>query len=294
MWKPGSWLVHCVCLFFVYVYAQLLGCVSLWPPGTEAHRAPLTMGFSQQEYWRGLPFFPPEDLPDPGIEPTSPASPAGRWILYHEPPGFSVCHFITRVDWWNQQHNQNAELFHDYYISAVMNNHVQDLCGHKHTYLEDKCPGVQLLGHMISMCSFFKETAKHFSTGVVSFNIPPARCERSSFSSSLSAFCIVAIFNFRCLNRYALISQCGLNLPFPKGWTFFMHLFSIYQSSSLKCSFMSFTHFLIRLPIFWHLSYFLKFQDMSLLSDMRFVNIFSSLSLAFSSSSHDLLQRKTF
>ena len=132
----------------------------------------------------------------------------GRWILYHELPVFSVCHFITQVDWWNQwnQHNQNAELFHDYYISAAMNNHVQDLCGHKLTFLEDKCPGVQLLGHMISMCSFFKETAKHFSTGVVPFNIPPARCERSSFSSSLSAFCIVAIFNFSCLSGYALIS----------------------------------------------------------------------------------------
>ena len=34
------------------------------------------MGFSRQEYWSGLPFPPPEDLPDPGIEPTSPMSPA--------------------------------------------------------------------------------------------------------------------------------------------------------------------------------------------------------------------------
>ena len=34
------------------------------------------MGFSKQEYWSGLPFPPPGDLPDPGIEPVSPASPA--------------------------------------------------------------------------------------------------------------------------------------------------------------------------------------------------------------------------
>ena len=40
------------------------------------HQAPLSMGFSRQEYWTGLPFPPPGDLPDPGIEPTSPASPA--------------------------------------------------------------------------------------------------------------------------------------------------------------------------------------------------------------------------
>ena len=37
---------------------------------TVAHQAPLSMGFSRQEYWRGLPFSPPGDLPDPGIKPT--------------------------------------------------------------------------------------------------------------------------------------------------------------------------------------------------------------------------------
>ena len=42
-------------------------------PWTVAHQAPLSMGFSRQEYWSGLPFPSPEDLPDPGIEPRSPA-----------------------------------------------------------------------------------------------------------------------------------------------------------------------------------------------------------------------------
>ena len=37
------------------------------------HQAPLSMGFSRQEYWSGLPFPSPGDLPDPGIEPGSPA-----------------------------------------------------------------------------------------------------------------------------------------------------------------------------------------------------------------------------
>ena len=41
---------------------------------TVAHQAPLSMGFFRQEYWSGLPFPPPDDLPDPGIKPTSPAS----------------------------------------------------------------------------------------------------------------------------------------------------------------------------------------------------------------------------
>ena len=43
---------------------------------TIAHQAPLSMEFSKQEYWSGLPFPPPEDLLDSGIEPVSIVSPA--------------------------------------------------------------------------------------------------------------------------------------------------------------------------------------------------------------------------
>ena len=49
---------------------------ALCDPWTVACQAPLSTEFSGQEYWGGLPFPPPEDLPDPGIRPTSPASPA--------------------------------------------------------------------------------------------------------------------------------------------------------------------------------------------------------------------------
>ena len=48
-------------------------CVQLFAtPWTVAHQAPLSMGFSRQEYWSGLPFPSPGDLPDPAIEPQSP------------------------------------------------------------------------------------------------------------------------------------------------------------------------------------------------------------------------------
>ena len=43
---------------------------------TVGHQAPLSMGFSSQDYWSGLTLSPPGDLPDPGIEAVSPASPA--------------------------------------------------------------------------------------------------------------------------------------------------------------------------------------------------------------------------
>ena len=48
-------------------------CPTLATPWAVACQTPLSMGFSRQEYWSGLPFLSPGDLPDPGIEPRSPA-----------------------------------------------------------------------------------------------------------------------------------------------------------------------------------------------------------------------------
>ena len=56
--------------------------VALW---TVAYQASPSMGFSRQEYWSGLPFPSPGDLPDPGIKPGSPALEADA--LTFEPPG---------------------------------------------------------------------------------------------------------------------------------------------------------------------------------------------------------------
>ena len=47
-------------------------CLTLAIPRTVARQAPLSMAFSRQEYWSGLPFPSPGDLPNPGIEPSSP------------------------------------------------------------------------------------------------------------------------------------------------------------------------------------------------------------------------------
>ena len=57
--------------------AQLLSCVWLFgAQWTVIHEAPLSMEFSMQEYWSGLPFSAPGDLSDPGVEPMSLLSPA--------------------------------------------------------------------------------------------------------------------------------------------------------------------------------------------------------------------------
>ena len=66
------------------VKVKLLGRVRLFvTPGTVAYQVPPSMGFSRQEYWSGLPFPSPGDLPDPGIEPRSPAL-LWMWDLDHE------------------------------------------------------------------------------------------------------------------------------------------------------------------------------------------------------------------
>ena len=52
-------------------------------PWTVACEAPLSMKISRQEYWSGLPFPSPEDLPNPGIKPMSHVAGSGRLILYH-------------------------------------------------------------------------------------------------------------------------------------------------------------------------------------------------------------------
>ena len=67
-------------------------------PWTVACQTPLPMGFPRQEYWNGLPFLPPGDFPDPGIEPASPAL-VGRFFTT-EPPAFLhsvLCQFFPAL-----------------------------------------------------------------------------------------------------------------------------------------------------------------------------------------------------
>ena len=73
------------------VKVKLLSRVRLFvTPWTGAHQASPSTGFSRQEYWSGLPFASPGDLPNPGIEPGSPALQADP--LPSEPPG--------KPHWW--------------------------------------------------------------------------------------------------------------------------------------------------------------------------------------------------
>ena len=65
----------CVCLRKIKICGGLVAqsCLTVAAPGTVACQAPLSRGFSRQEYWSGLPFPSPEYLPDPWMEARSPA-----------------------------------------------------------------------------------------------------------------------------------------------------------------------------------------------------------------------------
>ena len=82
------WHTH-TCIFLhpsMKVKVKLVSCVQLLAPlQTVAYQGPPSMGFSRQEYWSGLPFPSPGDLPDPGIKPSSPTLQADS--LLSEPPG---------------------------------------------------------------------------------------------------------------------------------------------------------------------------------------------------------------
>ena len=82
-------------------FSRVRLCATLW---TVALQAPLSMGFSKHEYWCGLPFPPPGDLPDPGIKPESLMSPA------------LAGGFITTSSMWEVPNCMVDEL---YFIEAI-------------------------------------------------------------------------------------------------------------------------------------------------------------------------------
>jgi len=89
-------------------------CLTLCNLWTVALQAPLSMGFSRQEYWSGLPFPSPEDLTNPGIEPTSFMSPA-----------LTGSFFTTSATWTTAQNSISIEKernkYYDFSLSLPYN-----------------------------------------------------------------------------------------------------------------------------------------------------------------------------
>ena len=87
-------------LTHVYVCAHSLSCIWLFvTPWTVDHKAPLSMEFSRQEYWIRLPFLPPGDLPNPGIEPLSTCLlHAGGFFTTEAPRKLQLVHYHVNND----------------------------------------------------------------------------------------------------------------------------------------------------------------------------------------------------
>ena len=94
--------ILCVCMLSHFSHVQLFAM-----PWTVARQTPLSMGFSRQVYWSGLPCCPPGDLPDPGTEPASLLSPAlsdsffttsTSWDALS--PAFTVLYFFHLWNSW--------------------------------------------------------------------------------------------------------------------------------------------------------------------------------------------------
>ena len=88
-WNKWDTRLHIVCVLSHFSHVGFLA-----TPWTVAYQTSLSMGFSRQEYWSGLPFPPPGDLPNPGIKPASLSSPilAGRF-------------FTTSTTWESESHS---------------------------------------------------------------------------------------------------------------------------------------------------------------------------------------------
>ena len=86
-----TYFIHLMGYILQFRSVQSLSRVRLFvTPWTVTYQALLSMGLSRQEYWHGLPFPPPEDLPDPGLEPMSLMSPELATSLPLVPPGKSM------------------------------------------------------------------------------------------------------------------------------------------------------------------------------------------------------------
>ena len=102
---PQNKLWHCFHCFPIYFPLKVKSLSCFWlfaTPWTIAYQAPPSVGFSRQEYWSGLPFPSPGDLPNTGIEPGSPALQADA--LPSEPPGKPLLVYKNTINFWMLQH----------------------------------------------------------------------------------------------------------------------------------------------------------------------------------------------
>ena len=180
----------------------MLSCV--WPfatPWAAACQAPLSMEFSRQEYWSGLPFPSPGDLPNQGIKPMASASSAlaGRFFST-EPPGNSKA---TWVSWKSKktifscpEHSKIVTEYASYQLIA------SELQIHPFWLLSENEAG--------TLKYYFP-----FPTGCKALSVEGARetLQKGSFASSFQCACPAGSCSRQCLQPQALAALKGVAFP---------------------------------------------------------------------------------
>ena len=112
--------VLCISIvLFLCVCVQWLSHVQFFEvPWTVVHQATLSMELSRQEYWSGLPFPPPWDLPDPGIKTTSPTSPGLAGGFFTTSGTWEARYGLCRHQRKKILINHNADQFQTYLTKA--------------------------------------------------------------------------------------------------------------------------------------------------------------------------------
>ena len=180
----GKWHLGRTVFSMVKVKVKSLSRVQLFAtPWTAAYQAPPSMGFSRQECWSGLPFPSPGGLPNPGIEPGSPALQADA--LPSEPPAWYLmyikCSVNVNCPWHDQyyQRSYHSSLYMDYPSPppAYPNSP-------HHSRFYSKAPLLLLLSHSVMSSSLRPRGLQHARLPCLSLS--PRVC---SNSSSLSRWC---------------------------------------------------------------------------------------------------------
>ena len=134
-------------------------------PWTVAHQSPLFMGFPRQEYWRGLPCPSPGDLPDPGMELTSPALVGGFFTT--EPLGKPSSKISKTISLWKLEH---------ILPSILWGIQVKGDCLHGHLFLSSLIPD------LFSLLTFFSSQSTQRLQSGETGPIFPCCYSSSSFS----------------------------------------------------------------------------------------------------------------
>ena len=191
---------------YVCVCARLCALSCVWlcvTPWTVVRQASLSMGFSRQEYWSRLPFPPPGDLPDPGIEPRTPALQADSFTIWATReahgarlPGFSskLWHRPAGCPWTSPKNSPRASVFPS--VKLVFNSgtpHVLTLsCWTLYNPRDCSPPGSSVLG--VSQARILERVAISSSRG-------SSRSRDQTCNSCIS--CIGRQILYHCTTREA-------------------------------------------------------------------------------------------